>query len=124
MKASGLRIWLLCLAMLIPALSQGHHSFAVFDFDTLKKFEGEVVSVKFRNPHIEMTLKHVDENGEEKIIDYIEGAPANMLVRNGIRPEMIKPGETITTYGSPLIKDSSKFFLRRIVLADGTEYGI
>ncbi len=81
-----------------------------------------MVSVKFRNPHIAMTFKTVDNAGKEQTIDFIEGAPANMLVRSGLRPEMIAPGSRITAVGSPLISDNSKYFLRIIRLADGKEF--
>ncbi len=81
-----------------------------------------MVSVKFRNPHIAMTFKTVDDAGKEQTIDFIEGAPANMLVRSGLRPEMIAPGSRITAVGSPLISDNSKYFLRIIRLADGKEF--
>jgi hypothetical protein len=45
-----------------------------------------------------------------------------MLARKGLRPDMIAPGTEITAYGSPLIADPSKFFLRRVRLADGQEF--
>ena len=115
--------WLATLAALaIPAGLSAHHSFAVFDFETQILFEGTVETLKFRNPHIAMTLKSVNENGESVIVDFIEGAPANMLVRNGLRPDMIAPGTRITAYGSPLIEDPDKYFLRRIVLENGEEF--
>lgn len=104
----------------LPVL--GHHSFAIFDFQTQIPFEGTVETLNFRNPHIEMTLKTVDENGQEKIIDFVEGAPANMLVRSGLRPEWIAPGTHIIATGSPLIEDNSKYFLRLIRLDNGEEY--
>jgi hypothetical protein len=81
-----------------------------------------VETVKFRNPHIAMTLKTVDAEGKEQIIDFIEGAPANMLVRSGLRPEMVKPGAHITAIGSPLLEDNTKYFLRIIRLDDGSEF--
>lgn len=100
----------------------GHHSFAIYDFETQIPFDGVVETLKFRNPHIEMTLKTVDENGEETIIHFIEGAPANMMVRNGIKPEMMAPGSRIHAVGSPLIENPTKFFLRVVRTEDGTEY--
>ena len=45
-----------------------------------------------------------------------------MLVRNGLRPEMIKPGTKITAFGSPLREDPTRFFLRKIRLEDGREF--
>jgi hypothetical protein len=99
-----------------------HHSFAVYDFTQQIPFEGVVESLNFKNPHIAMTLKHTKENGETEIIEFIEGAPANMLVRNGLRPEMIKPGTRITAFGSPLKEDPTRFFLRKVRLEDGREF--
>jgi hypothetical protein len=99
-----------------------HHSFAGYDFGQQIPFEGVVETLNFRNPHITMTLIHTDENGETRTIEFIEGAPANMLVRNGLRPDMIKPGTKITAFGSPLREESTKFFLRKVVLEDGREF--
>ena len=113
---------LLLAAIAWPCTTVAHHSFAIYDFDTKIPFDGVVDTVKFRNPHIEMTLKVIDENGQEQIIHFIEGAPANMMVRNGIRPEMMKPGARVHTEGSPLLEDPSKYFLRTIRTEDGTEY--
>jgi hypothetical protein len=99
-----------------------HHSFAVYDFQTQIEFVGAVETLNFKNPHIAMTLRVPQEDGSEKIVEFIEGAPANMLVRKGLRPEMIAPGTEITAVGSPLIEDGTKFFLRRVRLADGREF--
>ena len=110
------------VTVLISLPTLAHHSFAVFDFQTQIPFEGTVETVKFRNPHIAMTLLTVDADGKEKIINFIEGAPANMLVRSGLRPEMIKPGTRITATGSPLLDDNNQYFLRLIRLEDGKEF--
>lgn len=107
---------------ILPASLFAHHSFAIFDFQTQIPFEGTVETLKFRNPHIEMTLKTVDEQGNEKIVHFIEGAPANMLARQGLKPDMLKKGTKVTGIGSPLLEDDSKFFLRSIILEDGREF--
>ena len=108
----------------ILAMSQAgaHHSFAIYDFETQVPFDGVVDTLKFRNPHIEMTLKIINTDGEEEIIHFIAGAPANLMVRNGIRPNMISPGTKLHAVGSPLIEDPKKYFLRAIRTEDGTEY--
>lgn len=104
------------------AAALAHHSFAVYDFAQQVPFEGVVETLNFKNPHIAMTLTHTNEDGERETINFIEGAPANMLVRNGLRPEMIKPGTKVTAIGSPLREDPTQFFLRRIRLEDGREF--
>jgi hypothetical protein len=121
MKKLANTVTLLSILMLAgPTIA--HHSFAIYDFDTQIPFDGVVDSVKFRNPHVEMTLKIINADGEEEIIHFIEGAPANMMVRNGIRPEMLKSGARLHTLGSPLIEDPGKYFLRSVRTEDGTEY--
>lgn len=117
---SCLIIGLSLLAAIAPAAA--HHSFAVYDFSQEIPFEGTVQTLNFKNPHIAMTLSRELDNGETEIINFIEGAPANMLVRNGLRPDMIKPGTKVTAIGSPLRDDPSQYFLRRIRLEDGREF--
>ena len=108
--------------VLMSCAALAHHSFAVYDFQTQIPFDGVVASLKFRNPHIEMTLKTLDPKGKEQIIEFVEGAPANMLVRSGLKPDMIKPGTHIIATGSPRLDDNTKFFLRKIRLDDGQEF--
>lgn len=116
----GAALALACTA--VSAIGFAHHSFAIFDFQTQIPFEGTVETLKFRNPHIEMTLKTVDADGNEKVVHFIEGAPANMLARQGLTQAMLKKGTKITGIGSPLIEDKEKFFLRSIILEDGREF--
>ena len=120
LQVTGKILVVLSAALSLSVLA--HHSFAIFDFKTQIPFDGTVETIKFRNPHIAMTLKTVDADGKETIVDFIEGAPANMLVRSGLRPEMIKPGTHIIATGSPLVDDKSKYFLRLIRLDDGKEF--
>jgi Family of unknown function (DUF6152) len=120
LRAAGAMSALLMLAFGGPA--GAHHSFAVYDFSQQIEFVGTVDTLNFKNPHIAMTLSVTDDNGETQIIDFIEGAPANMLARNGLRPDMIAPGTKITAVGSPLMTDPSKFFLRNVILPDGREF--
>ncbi len=116
------RIALACICTALPLSVLAHHSFAIFDFQTQIPFEGTVETLKFRNPHIEMTLKSVDADGKETIINFIEGAPANMLARQGLKPTDLKKGTKVTGIGSPLLDDNTKFFLRSIILEDGREF--
>lgn len=116
------RILSLLGAAVLAAPALAHHSFAVYDFTQQIPFEGVIDTLNFKNPHIAMTLIHTDENGETRTINFVEGAPANMLVRNGLRPDMVKPGTKVTAYGSPLREDPTIFFLRKIVLEDGREF--
>lgn len=116
------RLALACIASALPLSVLAHHSFAIYDFQTQIPFEGTVETLKFRNPHIEMTLKTVDADGKETIINFVEGAPANMLARQGLKPTDLKKGTKVTGIGSPQLDDNTKFFLRSIILEDGREF--
>ena len=116
-------ILLLVISCGFSNLAMAHHSFASYDFDKQITFKGVVSEVKFRNPHIELTLIRTLENGEKETIEFSEGAPANMLVRMGLRPEMIKAGTSITAIGSPKKSEPSVYFLRKIILENGKSYG-
>ena len=107
--------------LLLP-IAWAHHSFAVYDFMRQIEFSGTVESLNFRNPHVSMTLRVTNAEGVSEIINFVEGAPANMLARQGLRPELLQPGVEITAFGSPLLADPSKIFLRKIVLSDGREF--
>jgi hypothetical protein len=121
---TALKFILLVVTCASGSLVCAHHSFASYDFTVQIPFTGVVKDIKFRNPHIAMTLVRTLEDGTEETINFVEGAPANMLVRIGLRPEMVKPGTRLTAYGSPRKNDPKVFFLRKVVLEDGREFGI
>lgn len=105
----------------VPA-SEAHHSFAVYDLDQQLEFEGVVATLKFRNPHIALTLTRMLPNGEKRTVNFVEGMPANMALRLGLSPDLIKPGTKLTAFGSPRKDNPHVFFLRKLKLADGREF--
>ena len=120
MKRIFALLTLVAAAVVSPAFA--HHSFAIYDMEQNVEFKGVVETVKFRNPHMAMTMIATNEKGEKKQINFVEGAPANMLVRLGLRPEYIKPGQEITAIGAPRRDDPNAWFLKAIVLPDGTRF--
>lgn len=104
----------------VPALA--HHSFAIYDMQQNVEFHGVIDTVKFRNPHMAMTLTVTEPDGTKKTINFVEGAPANMLARLGLRPELIPPGQEITAIGAPRHDNPDAWFLKVIVLPDGTRF--
>jgi hypothetical protein len=104
------------------APATAHHSFAIYDMAQDVEFKGVVETVKFRNPHMAMTMIATNEKGEKQTINFVEGAPANMLVRLGLKPELLKPGQEITAIGAPRRDDPDAWFLKAIILPDGTRF--
>jgi len=115
------KLLLALAAMVIAPLAAAHHSFAIYDMQTEIEFVGVVDTVKFRNPHMSMTLRET-KDGQERIIDFVEGAPANMLVRMGFDPKHLEPGQKVTAIGSPRRDDPNAFFLKAVILEDGTRF--
>jgi uncharacterized protein DUF6152 len=112
---------MLCtLAVAAPAAA--HHSFAIYDMQQNVEFHGVIETVKLRNPHMAMTLTTKDADGKEKTINFVEGAPANMLARLGLRPEHVKVGQEITAIGAPRTDNPDAWFLKAIILPDGTRF--
>ncbi len=57
---------LICtLVLAVPAL--GHHSQTEFDNSNVIEMEGEIVAAYWRNPHVNFTLKTVDDDGNEEL---------------------------------------------------------
>jgi len=119
----SLRIVAIVLAAVaLPAAA--HHSFAVYDMSQSVEFEGVVETVKLRNPHMALTLVTTQADGSKRTINFVEGAPANMIVRMGLDPADIAPGKTIKTIGAPRRDDPNAFFLKAIILPDGKQYSV
>ena len=107
-------------AFALPAAA--HHSFAIYDMAQNIEFEGVVETLKMRNPHMSMTLTVTNPDGTKKTINFVEGAPANMIVRMGLNPADVAPGKPIKAIGAPRKDDANAYFLKAIVLPDGRKY--
>jgi hypothetical protein len=107
-------------AIALPATA--HHSFAIYDMDQSIHFEGVVETLKMRNPHMALTLTVTKDDGTQGTINFVEGAPANMLVRMGLNPSDIAIGKPIKAIGAPLRDDPNAYFLKAIILPDGRRF--
>jgi hypothetical protein len=115
----------LLLAMSAAALpAAAHHSFAIYDMDQDINFDGVVESVKLRNPHMALTLKVTKGDGTTGIVNFVEGAPINMIVRLGLDTADIAVGKPIKTVGAPRRDDPHAYFLKAIILPDGRRYSV
>jgi hypothetical protein len=99
-----------------------HHSFAIYDMEQNVEFEGVVETLKMRNPHMALTLETTAADGTKRIVNFVEGAPANMIVRLGLSPADVAPGKSIKAIGAPRRDDPNAFFLKAIILPDGRRY--
>ena len=107
-------------AVAVPAAA--HHSFAIYDMAQNIEFDGVVETLKMRNPHMAMTLTVTNADGTKKTINFVEGAPANMIVRMGLNPADVAAGKPIKAIGAPRKDDPNAYFLKAIILPDGRKY--
>ena len=86
------------------ANAQAHHSFSVFDMQTNKELEGEVVEFQWTNPHTFLWINVKNADGSETRWG-LEGMSPNFLGRRGWTKRTFEPGGT----------------LQRATLPDGSE---
>ncbi len=104
---------------LLAAPAHGHHSFAPhFDIDKPVDISGTVTLYEARNPHSYLHIAAVDENGKTQ--EYVcESHGFTQLTRNGITPEMLKPGTELRVDGSLSRHSPTMCFFNNVYFPDG-----
>ncbi len=123
MKRHSTGLLATALAVLtLPAAA--HHSFAIYDMSQNVEFEGVVETLKLRNPHMALTLTVTNADGAKRTVNFVEGAPANMIVRMGLNPADVAAGKPIKAVGAPRRDDADAYFLKAIILPDGRRFSV
>jgi hypothetical protein len=102
-----------------PGIASSHHSFAPhFDASKPVVITGLVTEYEQRNPHAYLHVTAVDENGRSR--EYVcESHGVTQLARNGITPDMLTPGTSVTLRGSQARRDPYMCFFDSVEFADG-----
>ena len=66
--------------LILPTTTLGHHSRAEFA-EEMQEVEGELVNVAWRNPHPVLTIKVVNDSGEDELWNVEGWQSANSLLR-------------------------------------------
>ncbi|MGE4657496.1 MAG: DUF6152 family protein [Gammaproteobacteria bacterium] len=120
-------ISLTCLIVvsLISLSVSAHHgpttSPALYQTENLIRFEGEIIGVLWRNPHVRMKLAVLDQNGEMVEWELETTVPA-LLERVGITSDLIKVGDKVKAAGYLSMFKARSIGLRNLLLPDGREY--
>ena len=111
----------ICLTLLVlafPALA--HHSQAEFDSSQMLEMSGEIVAAYWRNPHVNFTLKVVDQSGEEQHWE-METSAWNALSRRGLTRDMVESGDLVRVALNVSTKRQNHARLMNMLLEDGSE---
>ncbi|MDG2087276.1 MAG: DUF6152 family protein [Arenicellaceae bacterium] len=112
------RIALMLIALFLSASVFAHHSTYEFDTDVTIELTGELLLVYWRNPHLRMQLRVLND-GEKKVWE-MEGHDINSLSRAGVSSDLLQAGQVVRVAGSPSTRRSA-LLVTNVLLADGRE---
>ncbi len=99
-----------------------HHSAAQFDFGNTVDVTGTVQYVRFANPHAKLILEVTDDERGTRDIEF-EGHSRNNMIRQGLRPDMMKVGDVITIRIAPMRNGDDGGYVTALLTEDGEAIG-
>lgn len=121
MKSNGnLAGVVFALALLAPLVVDAHHGRGEFFNQPVGEIEGVVEDIRWRNPHVTITVQGSDEGGPETLW-VLEGSDAGTLARRGLTDGHIRVGDRIRAAGAISNRRERWLATRHILLPGGTE---
>ena len=117
---SRLRNAFLLVSLLLPFAAGAHHGRGEFSGQPSGEIEGEVVDVRWRNPHVTITVRGTAADGSETLW-VLEGSDAGTLARRGVSGGYIQPGDRIKAAGAISSRREGWLATSNILLPSGTE---
>lgn len=109
------------LALAMPFAASAHHSFAAsFETDTIIELEGQVVALRWQNPHVEFDLRVPTEGAGERLWTIETDSLPGLRGRN-IDAPFVAVGDTVRIAGNPARRGQSNVYLTNILLASNEE---
>jgi hypothetical protein len=85
------------------ATVSAHHSTTMFDQTKTMTINGEVVELRWVNPHVSLSVNGTLKDSEEASVWVMEmTSPGNLVRAGGWRRDAVKPGEKVEVIFSPL----------------------
>jgi len=104
---------------LYAASAAAHHSFVVlFDPSQTIEVAGVVTEFQFIAPHAYIRIEAAGENGDVEQWE-LETTSPGQLIREGLTPEVLRPGDAITAVGNPTRDGRRLMRLLTITLPSG-----
>lgn len=103
----------------LPSAANAHHSRFAIDTNELVEIQGTIESVFWRNPHVIVAIRVVDDSGAETVWE-LEGGPVNVLERSGVRRDDLIIGPA-TVLGLASVREDNYLQPVRIYYGDGRQ---
>jgi len=101
--------------------ASAHHSFAgQFDNTKSMEIEGELIEIRWANPHAHLRVRTVDAAGKVVIWD-LETAGASQMVRSGVLREHLAVGQKVRVAGWPPVTAAREMHATNLLTPDGKE---
>lgn len=115
---NALRVVALMSAFAMTA--SAHHSFAgQFDPNSSMEIEGELIEVRWANPHAHLKVRTVDQG--KVVVWTLETAGASQMARSGVMKEYLVVGQKVRAAGWPPVTAAREMHATNLLTADGRE---
>jgi hypothetical protein len=111
-------VGLLCVVAIGSA--GAHHAPIQFDFEKTVEIEGEIVEVRWGNPHVTFKVRVDNPQGQPVIWD-VEGSSISMLRRMNAAAERLEVHEKVRVAGNPTRRPANKLYGQNLLHANGRE---
>jgi hypothetical protein len=124
LKSAGTIAAVCALAAGMSSVS-AHHSTTMFDHAKTLTIKGEVVELRWVNPHVSLSVNGLVGDGTTPEVWLMEmTSPGNLMRAGGWRRDAVKPGEKVEVTFSPLrdIEKKGGALKRLLVVATGEAF--
>jgi hypothetical protein len=102
-------------ACALAAAASAHHGWGSYDAANPVTVAGPIQTLKFENPHAEITVKAPDK------VWTVTLAPTSRMTSRGATANVVAAGKTVSAYGYPSTVDRNEMRAERITV-DGKTY--
>ncbi len=89
-----MKTMIVLLLTILSASAIAHHSRIQYDTTAIREMHGEIISVRWRNPHVMYTLRTNGNGGDEEEWK-LEAGSIYMLGRTGITEDRMQIGDQV-----------------------------
>jgi len=112
--------WTAALILVSAMTASAHHSFAgQFDPNSSMEIEGELIEIRWANPHAHLKVRTVDKG--KTVVWTLETAGASQMVRSGVLREHLKIGDKVRVAGWPPVTAAREMHATNLLTSDGRE---